>query len=97
MNFKVGDRVICSVETQKNGLKRLLIKDPAKTSKVSQKEFLIVYFDERTQFYTLILDDDITGWIISKWHVKYLNISDKYIGKRFYDVPETVFEEKGKK
>lgn len=95
--YKVGDRVICSVENQKDGIKRILIKEPLKDSKVIKKEFVIVHSDEVTQFYTVIVDDDMVGWVISKWHIKYWDIDVKFLNKRFYDVPEILIEGKGKK
>jgi hypothetical protein len=95
MKYKIGDKVICEVEVQQDGKRRLLIKDPVKTSKVTKQEFPIIHIDNGTELYTILLDDDMVGWQISQWHVKYWDVAPKYVGKTFYDVPESIF--KGKK
>jgi hypothetical protein len=94
MLYKVGDKVICPVEIQKSGVKRISIREPLADSKVSKKDFQIIYIDPVIQAYTIVIDDDMTGWALDKWHVKYWNISEKLIGKRFFDVTETIIEGK---
>lgn len=90
MKYKINDYILVKVEYQHLGNKRILIKDPLLNSKLIEQEFPIVYIDEVLQNYTIHIDDDIIGWIFDKWHVIHWKISDKLIGKKFYDINESI-------
>lgn len=38
--------------------------------------------------YMLEIPDDITGWKVSKWHIKYAGVPEKYLGTSFYELSE---------
>lgn len=88
MKYKVGDQVVVRVEISKQGPKRIVIREPKSDSKLIEKDFPIVIYHPVEQTYTLIVDDDITGWTISAFQVKHNKVDEKYIGKKFYDVTE---------
>jgi len=88
MKYKVGDQVVVKIEIPKEGCKRILIREPKPDSKIVEKTYPIAIKHEMEQSYTIIIDDDIVGWYISKFHVKYNNVDEKYLNKKFYDVTE---------
>lgn len=88
MKYKVGDQVVIRVEIPKEGHKRILIREPKPDSKIVEKICPIVIKHEIEQSYTIIIEDDIIGWYISKFHVKHNNVDEKYLNKKFYDVTE---------
>jgi hypothetical protein len=86
MKYKIGDRAICKFELRADGTKRILSREPDKTSKIGQDNYLIAAINN--DYYTIIIDDNMIGWNISKFHIKYQNIDDKLLNKKFYDVTE---------
>ena len=89
MRYKVGEVVQVAVEIL-NGSKRLLgLRDPAEGSVLEIRDCPIVAINESQGTYKLILDDDVLGWVISKFHVRYEHVDEKYLGKNFYDVSES--------
>jgi hypothetical protein len=89
MRYKVGEVVQVAVEIL-NGSKRLLgLRDPAEGSTLEIKDYPIVAINESQGTYKLILDDDVLGWVISKFHVRFEHVDEKYLGKNFYDVSES--------
>jgi hypothetical protein len=94
MHYKVNDRVICQVEVQKNGTKRILVRDPLKDSKISRQDFQVVAINALMQTYMIIVDDGMIGWTVSRFHTKHLDVPETLIGKTFYDVSEVSIEGK---
>jgi hypothetical protein len=90
MKYKIDDLVSVNVETDKNKKKRLSIREPQPDSKIEVMNFPIVAIDSFMQTYKIIIEQDMSGWNISRFHVKYQGIDDKFLGKRFYDIPETL-------
>lgn len=74
------------VELQKSGVKRILMKEPLGDSKIIEKAFHIAIVHPREQTYSIIIDDDIIGWTIGKFHVEHNHVDKSLVGKRFYDV-----------
>lgn len=97
MKYKVGDWVICDVETFSNNKRKLLLTTPKKDSTIEQLSFPIVAVDKSMETYKLVIDYDMTGWEISQFHIKYQNVDKKYLGKRFYDITEALVIDSGKK
>lgn len=88
MKYKIKTRVVVKVEVPFSGNSKILTKEPAVDSKVIEKEFIIVAVNEQCQLYTIIIDDNMNGWIISQFHIKHCNVNPKYLGKKFYDITE---------
>lgn len=96
MKYSVHDFILASVEITKDGRKRFLIGKLKEGSTVEVMDFEIVAIDESSQTYKLITED-IDGWIISKFHLKHQDVDEKYLGRRFYDLSESLVLGKTKK
>lgn len=88
MKYKIGDQVVVQIEIPKEGAKRILVRDPKPDSKIVEKVCPIVMKNEIEQSYSIITDDDIIGWVINSFHIKYNHVNEKYLNKKFYDVTE---------
>lgn len=97
MNYSVGDEILCNIEVFHNGDKKISIREPQKNSVIEVMTFPIVSVDETTQTYKVIVPNDVSGWIISKFHIQFQHVSDKFMGKRFYDIAESLVLDKVKK
>lgn len=89
MKYHVGDLVKVVVETRKNNRRYIVIDMPVSDSKLITAVFQVVAKIELTQSYKIIVDDDITGWTISQFHIDHEGIPKAFNGKRFYDIPES--------
>lgn len=88
MQYKIGDHVSVNVEYEKSGIKRILSRQPLKDSTVIAKLFPIVMLNHLEETYSIMIDDDMIGWFISKFHVENNGADKKLIGKKFYDVTD---------
>lgn len=90
MKYHVGDLVAIKVKTQKNGRKSIFYGESLdiKDSALEIKKFQIVGINEAMKAYKIIIDDDITGWQISQFHIDHEGIAKAFLGKRFYDISE---------
>ena len=88
MKYKVGDTVSVAIEILDGKKKLLGLRNLAQGSVLEIKDYPIVSINEFQGTYKLIIDDDVQGWIISKFHVQYEHVDNKYLGKKFYDVVE---------
>jgi len=52
--------------------------------------FPIAAIDAFMETYKVIIEQDMPGWDISKFHTKYQEVDEKYLGKRFYDITEAL-------
>ena len=95
MNYFVGDLVICGVEIRKNGGKAIINREKPFTI-LEPKAFQIVAKDPLMESYTVIVDDDMVGWIISKFHVEHWNVPKAFLGKKFFEVTENYIIERKK-
>ena len=90
MKYKIGDMVRCAVEIFSNGKRKLSIVEPKKDSQIEIMSFPIVYVDNTMQLYKIIIEPDMTGWEISQFHINHYDIDPKFIGKKFYDITESL-------
>lgn len=73
-----------------NGNTTLVPKDYKQKHEV--KSFTIISTPNKyNEFYSIQIDDSILGWYINIFHVSYLNVDKKYLGKKFFDVNENYF------
>lgn len=94
MKYKVGDKVVVKVEVPKKGWKRILIKEPRLNSEIISKTFPIATISEYLQTYTIIIDDDMLGWIIDGFHIVHCGVDRKFLGKKFYDIVDDLILKK---
>lgn len=90
MKYQIGDIVSCNVEIFKNNKRKLSMTPLQKDSTIEVINFPIIAVDEFLKNYKIIIEPDMSGWIISKFHTKYQNIDEKFLGKKFYDIPESI-------
>lgn len=86
--LKLGDKLSYQVETKSNGFKWLTNSLPEKDSSVEIKEFIIIAVDKKHESYYVLLDDDMVGHIISKFHTKHYGVDEKFLGKKFLEIKE---------
>lgn len=86
--LKLGDKLSYQVETKSNGFKWLTNSLPEKDSSVEIKEFIIIAVDKKHESYYVLLDDDMVGHIISKFHIKHYGVDEKFLGKKFLEIKE---------
>lgn len=89
MKYSVGDVIDCDVEILENGKKKICTPETSDEAKIELMSFEIVYVDEIMKTYKIIIDDNMSGWIIGKFAVKYEEVDEKFLGKKFYDLPES--------
>ncbi len=92
MNYSIGEFIFCNIEILNEGKSKISFS-PNKDSKIEKAEFLIVGVDEVAQTYKIILEDNMIGWNIGAWHVKHLDIDEKFLGKKFSDISESMILE----
>lgn len=90
MKYHIGDIVSCNVEVFKDKKRKLSIIAPQEDSKIEIMSFPIVAIDEHMQTYKIIIEPDMPGWNISKFHVNHLNVNEKFLGNKFYDISESL-------
>lgn len=88
MKYKVGDFVSLKIEVKNNSKSRILLPTDLVTSEVIEKYFAIISINYIDKYYMLLIDDDMIGWTINDWHIKYNDIDYKFLGKKFYEVNE---------
>lgn len=88
MKYKVGDVIICNTEKPANGPKRILMREPSPESTLGSGAYQIVAKSETFGTYKIIIDEDMTGWQISSFHVEHEGVPAAFKGRRFYDVHE---------
>lgn len=89
--YRVGDKVVCLMETRANGYKYLLAHNPNPTLPLEDCTTQVVAIDttcEEQTVYTVLVPDEASGWVVSKFHVAHLNIAAVFIGKKFWEIPE---------
>jgi hypothetical protein len=93
--YKVKDLVNCQVETRINGTKAIVSKHlpPEELSKLEIKQFEIIavqniYPDSTYHMYTIVIDDDMVGWMISEFHIRHQKVDIKFKNKRFWELTE---------
>jgi len=54
------------------------------------KTFTIIGVPNKyTEYYTILIDSNMLGWTINKFHIDFLDIDKKYLGKKFFDIDES--------
>lgn len=97
MSYAIGDTVICKVEVLQNGKKKMSIIEPAVSSKTEEMNFLIIGIDHSIDLYKIAIPEEMPGWVVSKFHVEFHHVNKQHIGKKFYDIPESLILGKVKK
>lgn len=46
---------------------------------------------ENDPYYMIVVEDDMTGWIVTDFHIIHMEVDKKYRGKKFFDVSEIYF------
>ena len=85
--YKVGQSINCEIEIRKDKSKRFAL-NPLEDSEFITQSFEIIGMNKQFNTYKILIDDDIVGWYLSQWHVKYEDIDEKFVGKKFYDIDE---------
>ena len=55
------------------------------------REVTIININKALDLYMILIDDDVSGWSISEFYIKYLKLPKEYKGKRFHEVPSYAF------
>ena len=97
MSYAVNDEILCNVEVCPNGTKRILIREPDPLSGIEMMTFTVVAVDEPMGTYKVVIPEDVSGWIISRFHIKFQHVDEKFLGKKFYDITESLILDKVKK
>lgn len=103
--YKVGDMILCSVETRKSGKRAIFARELANKEilpKFEEKKFEIVamepiYSGSSDMMYTIVVDDDMIGWEIGQFHIVYKHIEAKFAGKKFWDITARFIDYKSEK
>lgn len=85
MKYRIGDKIKLKIYKNKIYLK----PEKLKKEEYIEDEFLVVAINTKLQYYTIIIHDNMVGWNINQFHTNYLDIPEKFLGKRFYDVFES--------
>ena len=72
MKYKVGDVVVCKTAILPSGLKRILIQEPQEDWKVGNGSFQIAAIHSLTESYSLIIEDDMLGWVVGEFQIQHL-------------------------
>jgi hypothetical protein len=85
MKYKIGDKLKLKIYKNKLYLK----KDKLAKNEYIEDDFLIVAINDKLQYYTVIIHDNMIGWTINDFHIIYLGVKEKFMGKKFFDVFES--------
>jgi hypothetical protein len=95
IKYKVKDIVLCQVEIRKNGDKAILsrILGPEEQIKLESQQFEIIainqiYPESLYHMHTILVEDNMIGWIIGKFHTQHYKINQSFYGKKFWDLTE---------
>lgn len=93
MTYKVGDCVVCEVETTKNNNKKVIIHNGEISSEIEEANFTIIkaYFPfegAKQKTYMILLPNDYVGWVVSQFHVKYMDVAACFLDQKFWEVTE---------
>lgn len=73
-----------------NGYEKLVPKYYEKEHKI--KEFIVLTVPNyANMFYSILIEDQMLGWVVDLSHITYFDVSKKYLGKKFFDVNEEYF------
>lgn len=86
---KVSDIVQVKVISY-NNKRRLVFADYLEDHQLCSFEIVAVtkWHVDLPNYYIIVIDDDIIGWTISKYHVEYNEVNQKHIGSKFYEICE---------
>lgn len=96
MKYQVGDMVECEVEIMKNKCRRLLIKSPERGSELTTMYFPVVAIDETLESCKIIIEEDMPGWYITRFHIEFEDVDPSFMGAKFYDISESLILSKKK-
>jgi hypothetical protein len=85
MKYKIGDKLRLKIYKNKLYLK----KEKLNKNEYIEDDFLIVSINAKLQYYTVIIHDNMIGWTINDFHIIYLGVPNKFMGKKFFDVFES--------
>lgn len=94
MKYKVGDILCCLVEEVPGRARKILMGPPTEGSIVTESCFQVIAKDEIMGTYMLLIDSNMTGWIISVFHIVHLKVPAVLRGKKFWDLHEQFITKK---
>lgn len=87
MKFSIGETVRCNTEIRKNGRKYILVHEPQEDTVLSSDIFQVVGRNQKNGMLTLLVEDDVVGFMIDDYKIKDCKISEFFKGKKYFDVP----------
>lgn len=92
IRYKVGDVVACEIEVRLSGYKYVLSRYIKDESELEIREFQIIrvhyVFEGAAPTYTILISDDLVGWMISQFHVENFLIASAHKNKKFWELTE---------
>lgn len=88
MKYRVGDIIKCYVYTRPSGMKAVLSNGSIKNTKTETDLFQVIYIDKTSETYTILVPNNMLGWIISVWHELYMGIPKAFLSCKFWEVTE---------
>lgn len=92
MIYRVGDKVICSIETRTNGYKYVTSRPPLPDYVLMEEELQIIGIhrinEDCEKIYVVLIPNDCIGFVISKFHIDHYNIPAAFLGKKFWELTE---------
>ena len=90
--MKIGD--IISLKTYK--IKEYekvvpLLFEGKPEGKLSNKLFEIIGDVSFYESYLVLVSDGMVGWHVSPFHVNYLHVASKFLGKKFFEINNTYY------
>ena len=89
MKYQVGDHIICKTEILPDG-KRKRISILPTSNKVIEEPFEIIGIDSTLETYKMLIADNMIGWDVSKFHIQFQHVDKVFLGKKFYDITESL-------
>lgn len=76
-----------------DGRKKVVPKNFEEECEIRSFEIIGSYrlHKEMEPYYMVVVDSDMIGWTVSKSHMLYYDLNEKYLNHRFYDVNEDFF------
>lgn len=92
MKYKVGDVIECLIFTRDNNKQCIVLSDIQDGVKTAKQQFQIIAIQHDIESYMLKIPDDrvddMTGWVISEFHVMSYKIPKALLGKRYCDITD---------
>ncbi len=91
--YKIGDVVQCRIETRPSGIKYIYYFDRESKFPLEEKEVQIIgtqplYSGATDNHYIILVPDDVTGFMISYFHINNWGIAKTFLNKKFWEIEE---------